>query len=310
MLTVHRAFADEAPYPMYDLLLNSQLIAHVKISSHSNKELRVEVKDILRNYRTGIKKGDYLKVDYDFDLICPQPFPVEYAQEHKEGLAFLRYTNGTWHLVHGVIAFWQNGLAEVNFSEEGCTFMGDLNQWRSNLNEYYQHFWLDEEQKLKARYQQQEVAGKELGALATLQYVGAFHLPGSLLKKFKSIKVSMVEPPPEPEPELVTDSVYTYLRRQPISADNERRIMEELITTLNTNHPELKAHQVAGITAYQVVFEANGRVAEVAITRSVSPTIDKAIKQYYNNNPQWRPAINSSGRAVKYRQLMVLRYLY
>ena len=308
LLMVSRAYADEAPYPMHDLLLNSQLVAHVRISSHSDNEFRVEVKDILRNYKTGIKQGDYLKVDYDFNLICPQAFPVEYAQQHREGLAFLRYTNCAWHLVHGVIAFWGKGLSEITLYEEGCTFTASLNEWRVNLSEYYQHFSLDEKGKLTTLYPPQTLAHKELGPLSTLQYVRAFHLSDTVLQKFKSIKITLVEPEPEPEVMVPVDSVYTHLARQPISAENERLIMEELVATLNTKYPQLKDNGIGGITAYQVVFEPNGRVAQVIITRSVSPIIDDAIKLYYTEHVQWRPAVNHSGKAVKYRQLMVLRY--
>ena len=47
------ARADEEAYSMDELFLNANLIAHVKITSHTDQDFRVRVIDVLHHHRSG-----------------------------------------------------------------------------------------------------------------------------------------------------------------------------------------------------------------------------------------------------------------
>ncbi len=312
LLLSYFALADEAQYKMQDLLLRTNLIAQVKITSHSDQLIRVQVLDILHNSGSGIRQGDYLKVQYDFNVICPAPFPKKYAEEHREALAFLSFENNQWYLTCGEIAFLNDGKATVQFFEEGYEYTESIDGWKRDLQDYFSHFSLNKQGKLIPRLSTENWQDSRLSALCYLQYVGFYHPLKSNVEDYQSLKPLLNDVVPsaeEAEVHLVKeDSVYTFVADDPISDSTSLEIMKVLQKSVREKHPELKDLGIEGNTYYSLVFEKDGRISEVKILCSVAEQIDKEIRQYYKEYPQWPAPLNERRKPVRYRKNMVFRY--
>ncbi len=312
LLLSHVVFADEASCKMQDLLLRTNLIAQVKITSHSDQLIRVQVLDILRNSGSGIKQGDYLKVRYDFNVICPAPFPKEYAEEHREALAFLSFEHNQWYLTCGEIAFLNDGKATVQFFEEGYEYTESINVWKRDLQDYFSHFSLNKEGKLSPRLNAENWQDSKLSALCYLQYVGFYHPLKSNAEDYQSLKplfTEVVQPAEElVVPSVVEDRVYTFVNSDPISDSTLLEIMKTLQKRVREKHPELSNSGIQGNTYYRLLFEKDGRISEVKILRSVAEQIDREIEQYFKEHHQWRVPLNEKGMPVRYNKSMVFRY--
>jgi protein TonB len=71
-------------------------------------------------------------------------------------------------------------------------------------------------------------------------------------------------------------------------------------------YPEsLKGTKVSGRLLVQFVIDANGKVTEIKILRSVHADIDKEIIQILKNSPLWAPG-KQNGNAVKQQFVMPL----
>ena len=259
LLLSYAVKADEAPYKMQDLLLRTDLIAQVKITSHSDQLIRVKVLDILHNFRTGIKHGDYLKVQYDFNTICPAPFPKEYAEEHREALAFLSFENNQWYLTCGEIAFLNDSKATVQFFEDGYEYTESIDGWKRDLEDYFSHFSMDKEGKLSPRLNAENWKVSKLSALCYLQYVGCYGPLKSNAEDYQSLKPLFNEVIPPAEEIAVfkesEDRVYTFVDTDPISDSTSLEIMKTLQNRVRAKYPELDESGIQGNTYYSVLFE-------------------------------------------------------
>lgn len=312
LLFCYAAKADEAPHKMQDLLLRTNLIAKVKITSHSDEIVRVQVLDILHNFRTGIKQGDYLKIQYHFNVICPVPFPRKYAEENREALAFLSFKDNRWYLTCGEIAFLNDGKATVRFFEEGFEYSESIEGWKRDLQGYFSHFSLNKEDKLTPRLSAENWQDNKLTALSYLQYAGFYHPLELNVEDFPSLKplfIEVVTPADEIAVEgAMEDEVYTLVDTDPISDSVSLEIMKALLKRVMERHPELKDSGIQGNTYYSLRFEKDGRISEVKILRSVAEQIDEEIEQYFKEHPQWLEPLNENGKPVRYKKNMVFRY--
>lgn len=172
--------ADEAPFRMGELFQQTQLIVHGKIHSHTSNTVTLRVLDVWYNYRTGIENGDYLRVENDFNIVCPIEIPLEYADAKREGVFFLNYSGGSWHLTMGEVAFIQDGKAQISFTEEGYEYSANIDEWKKDLQDYYHHFPRTAENSISPKLDSSSWSTNDhLTPLVKLQYHSyyrAFHV--------------------------------------------------------------------------------------------------------------------------------------
>ncbi|MCG8577231.1 MAG: energy transducer TonB [Flavobacteriales bacterium] len=296
--------ADEEAYSMDELFLNSNLIAHVKIISHTDQNFRVRVREVLHHHKSGITEGGYLKIINDFNVTCPAAFPIELAEQKREALAFLSYHNGNWHLNRGEIAFFKGANVRVALEKEGCHYNGTINNWKEDLSDYFEHFQYNAEGRIISKYDSTQIEGKIFSPLVQLQYYWLYgNLSLEAIPKLEfELKVQIANYSDADEEGPVEDEkIYTFVDTFPIQPDSlVLKMMNDLVTFTLKRYPELQQSLYAN-TYYSLIFEKDGRISDVKILRSVSPKIDESIKAYFQLYPQWEPAILNN-RFVKCRQ--------
>lgn len=295
---------------MHALLLQSDLIAHIQILTHTQQQLKVRVVGTLRNFKTGIVQGDYLRVAHDFQVVCPQGFPEHYAEEQREAVAFLRNEEAQWQLVYGKIAFMEAGKASLDFYEEGYCYTATLDQWHRDLNTYYQHFSLNQKGQLISRLQADNWQEASVSNLAYLQYAAHFNSGQSGMRQFSVLKplfTSLEGPKEEPQWLAPPDSIYNFAYTPPISDSVMRIIRVELSQRINQN-AMVNQHTLLPNTYFSLLFEKDGRVSEVQIYRSAHAAVDELLRSYFKENARWPPAQDQRGNPIRFRQRMVFRY--
>ncbi|MCR9153979.1 MAG: hypothetical protein NXI09_07720 [Bacteroidetes bacterium] len=299
--------ADEAPHRMEDLLQKTQLIVHGKISSHTSSSFTINVLDILYNYRTGIKEGDYLLIQNDFSIVCPIDVPLEYAQQKKEAIFFLSYVKNKWYITMGDVAFFNGNKAELAFYVEGYIYRGNLAQWKSDLAGYYRHFKRNSKQKLIPKLDREswsEVEG--LSALAQLQYRSFYKDHFRSLNEHPRLQRLEVFAPKGEEPfqSMATVPGIT----EPISYEKMQEIGEIIAANARSKYPELEANNIEGFVYYTLSFRADGSIAALKIERPLHGKIHEALRDYFQEHPNWPPTLNAEGEAIRYRQMLHLRF--
>lgn len=309
LCSVFRLLAEEAPYEMHELLLRYNLAAHVKISTHGDGYFRVKVIDVLDKRKSGIKSGDYLKVSYDFNMVCPPSFPIEYAKEHKEALAFLTYHKGKWHLTQGVIIFLKNQTATINFHEEGFQYKATLIAWKKSLKEYASHFSENPEGRLQLLLSKREFENKRLEALSQLQYVRFYQMGSQLLSQYQELKhIELHEPVEESIEELSKNEIHLFAHKMPISDSLMKEISNELNVILKSKYPDFYESGIKGRSYYQLTFERDGKISNVEILKAVAKEISQEIQAYFKVKNQWSPALNENKEPIRFKQGLVYQF--
>lgn len=303
------AKSEAMAYPMDELFLNSNIIAHVKITSHTQQYFKVRVLELLYTHRSGIEEGDYLKIINDFSIVCPSALPIEYAQQKKEALAFLSFHNGKWYLNKGEIGFFTNGKIRIPFYKEGFYYTGTIPEWKKDLTDYFDHFRYNSEGELISKYSNKQLKGKTFSPLVALQY---HYLYWNINKPFNPgpyLENIFVEPEEvveyvEPQEE---DEIHTFVEKQPIPDDTMSVVMEDLLNFIWAEYPHLLQLDLQGICYYSLIFEKDGSISKVEILRSIHSEIDQGIKAYYDIHSKWTPATINNGIPVRCKQTFPLR---
>ncbi len=305
------SFAERGPYEMEELLLETDLIAHVKITSHTDSNFSIRIIDVIHNHHTGIKTGDYLKVLNDFFVVCPVSVPRIYAEEKREALAFLSYWKGNWYLTQGEIGFIDKGKVRIQFYEEGFEYNASIADWKSELDIYYEHFRLDETGEVKAKCTKKRTEGKYYGNLVMLQYSSIYSGLNLRLDNDSSLKAIFEAPITEPievNSGGSEDAIAPFVEIRPIPLDTIRFIMDDIIVYIQANYPEINHSDIAGRTVYSVLFEKDGTISEVNIFRSIHPKIDEGIKAYYQLHNQWSSPQVYKGKPTRFKDNYVLKF--
>lgn len=305
------AKADAVAQPMDKLLLRTNLIAHVQITSNTFQDFRVRVIEVLHRSKSGIQEGDYLKVINNFYVVCPSAFPIEYAQKKREALAFLSYYKGSWHLTGREIGFFEQGEIRIPFYKEHHYYQGSIADWRADLTDYFEHFSHNDKHELVAKLSESELRGKKFSDLVRLQYHRVYW---DIFKKVdlgkNLIPIDIFNPDAEsdsPQAAPAEDRIYQFTDQPAIPNDSVQAVMDDILAFMQAKNPKIFQGDIVGITYYSVLFEKDGSVSEVKILKSISPKVDKAIKAYYKEHNQWSVALNDRGEAVRYRQYLPLR---
>ncbi|WP_066756227.1 energy transducer TonB [Crocinitomix algicola] len=302
------AWSEAAPYSMDELLLKSNLIAHVKITSHTENDFKVYIVDVLHHHKSGIKNGDYLTVVNDFNVICPSAFSIERAEQKSEALAFLMYHNGQWHLNQGEIGFFSQGRIEIPFYEEGCTYNGTIEDWKNDLTDYFNHFSYDKNGRLTAKYNSNHIKNSPPTSLALLQYNQLYHHLSLNLSVNNKLVMNLIFPPENSNDstQKLADEIYLHVDQPPIKEKDLQDMMNDLVEYVHTTRPEIKANNIQGTSYYSLTFDKSGKITDVQIIRSISPIIDQAIYDFYERNNLWSPALLNN-QAVRFQQNLPLR---
>lgn len=304
-----RLIAEQAPYKMHELLLKTNLVAHVQLSASGHGFFRLQVLEVLHRKKSGIIKGDYIKVKYDFDVVCPPTFPKQFVTEKKKALAFLTHYNGQWHLTQGKIAFIEEDKAEVYFHEEGFVYRAPIEQWKKSIAEYHQHFTLNQEGKVLVRNKKIDSLAKKFTFLVQMQYVSLGLRQRNTLEDYPYIqKVAIVAPPErQEEVEQNQEKIYDYAATPPFTDSIQLSIQRELLAQIEKNVPILKAKGISGRNYYSLLIEKDGRISKVKIYRMIDSLIGKEIERYFSNHNQWNAALNEKGDKIRFEQRMVLK---
>jgi hypothetical protein len=292
---------------MEELLLGTHLVVHGKITAHTDHQVTLKVKEILHNKGTGIKRGDYLRVHNDFSVVCPVEIPLSYAEQKKEGIFFLNYINETWHLTMGEAAFFNDNFAEIYFHEEGFVYRGTVEEWRQDLEGYYDHFHRNEDKKVIPHLPKdswEKDAG--LSPLALLQYKSVYR---AIFKDLSwhprltriEIKVPLEEKRYETLASVPGVSV-------PISPERMMEISSEIAAEARSRYPELEEKGIEGFTYYSLYIDSTGFIDKVTIDLVVHGRINDAIQDYYNKHPKLSPARDENGKAIHFRQRLQMRF--
>lgn len=308
LITSFQARADAAGYSMHELLLETNLIAHVKITNNTRQNFNVKILAVLHHNKSGVKAGDYLQINNDFDIVCPSSFAIEYAEQKKEALAFLSFHKGAWYLNKGEIGFFKDNKITITFYKEGYFYNGTISEWKNDLADYFEHFRYNSEGKLRAKYAYKEQKRKEHSALVELQY---YRLYWNLKQKIREkpqlermnfdfeVEEEIEEPAEDMEIHIIVDSTA-------IHKDSVEVIMKDLLAYIADEYPSIMQADIQGNVYYSLLFEKDGTISEVKILRSFIPEIDIAIKSYYEIHNQWTPAILNNA-PVRYRQSFPLK---
>lgn len=302
-------YAEQAPYEMHELLLRYNIAAHVKITSHGQDHFRVKVLDVLDSRKSGIVNGDYLKIAYDFSVVCPPSFSQKYAEEHREALAFLSYRNGQWGLTQGKIVFLQEGMASVRFHEEGYQYNAPISHWKKSLQEYTNHFSENKQGRLELKLRTHQFKGKSLTALTQLQYVSYYRIEEQSLQTNKHLHLIEFPESIEEEVELNNkndNQVYNFAATPAFSDSTMQEVDKKLNDIIRLEYPQLREIGIVGRAYYSLIIEKNGQVSGVEIVKTIAPEVSEAIKSFFSNHNQWKPAYNKKGEAIRFKQTMVL----
>lgn len=304
-----RLFADQAPYKIHELLLKTNLVAHVQLSASDNGFFRLKVLEVLHRKKSGITEGDYLKVKYDFNVVCPPTFPKEYALKKKKALALLSYDKGQWHLTQGEIVFLQEDTAEFYFHEEGFIYRAALTDWKKSLSEYHQHFTLNQEGKVIPKLKSIDYQSKKHTALTQLQYVALNLVERNSLGNYPNLQEIDLVQEVELVDELMPDQnrIYLFSAKPSITDSMQLQIQKDLVVQIEKNLPGLKEKGIYGSNFYSLLIEKDGRISKVGINRLIDAAIGKEIERYFLDHNQWNPALNEKGEKIRYKQRMVLR---
>ncbi|NOQ72518.1 MAG: hypothetical protein GQ574_10980 [Crocinitomix sp.] len=308
------SFADEAPHKMEELLLRTDLVVHIELTgTYTDTNFRARVLDVLHNNHTGIKTGDYLKIANNFDDVCPASFPREYAKEKREALAFMSYWEGHWYLTLGEIGFIYKNKARIQFYQEGCEYIGTIAEWKLDLANYYEHFWLDKKGEIKAKYTRKSIEGKAYCNLVKIQYESIYHGVNFPKDRNSNLEVILEELLEMPEPLEVNnredeEAIITIVEIQPIPRDTAIFIMNDIVVYIRENYPEINDLDIEGITYYSLLFEKDGTISEVKMLRSIHPKIDEGIKAYYQIHNQWTPPQVYKGKTVRHKGNFFLKF--
>lgn len=306
-LTPRMVFADEAPHKMEDLLQRTQLIVHGKITSNTQLTATINVLEVLFNYRTGIKQGDYLKIQNDFNVVCPVDIPLEYAQQKKEAVFFLSFFKNKWYITMGDVAFFRGGKAHLQFVEEGYEYAGTAEEWKSDLKGYYHHFKRNEQKELRPLFEQKKwPKEKSLSPLAQLQYKSYYKDHFRTLADHSRLK-------PLEQLDYMEEEVFQTLAtaegvKVPISYEKMLEIGETISSEALLKYPELAANQIEGYVYYSLSFREDGTIAEIKIERPVYGKLHDAIREYYMRYPKWTPAVGKNGKPIRFKQRLQLRF--
>ncbi len=292
---------------MQDLLQKTQLIVHGKITSNAQLTVTVHVLDVIYNYRTGIHKGDYLKIQNDFNVVCPIDIPLEYAQQKKEAVFFLDYSKNKWRVTAGDVAFLKDGIGELVFYEEGYAYAGSIEEWKADLEGYYSHFKRNEENTLIPLLDKDAwVLEKELSALAQLQYNSYYRNHTKKIAKHPRLTLLEIEHPTIERP--FETSATSRVVLPPISDEKQQEISRIIASNARSQYPELEANNIEGVLYYSLSFREDGTIAKIAIERPLHGKLHDAIRSYYHEHAKWPPALNETGQAVRFKQVLPLRF--
>ncbi|NBG65707.1 hypothetical protein [Acidiluteibacter ferrifornacis] len=301
--------ADEAPYKMHELLLKTNLVAHVQLSASEDDFFRLEVLSVLHRKQSGITEGDYLKVKHDFNVVCPPSFPKQFVIEKKKALAFLTYHKGQWHLTQGEIVFLKNDTAEFDFYEEGYVYSAPISEWKKSITEYHQHFTLNQEGKVMPKLKSTDYQSNKHTALTQLQYISLNLMKRNSLVNYPNLQeidlVSEVEFVEKQIPDQ--NRIYLFAAKPSITDSIQLLIQQDLLAQLEKILPGFREKGIYGSNFYSLVIEKDGRISKVEINRVIDNAIGEEIERYFINHNQWKAALNEKGEKIRYKQRMVLK---
>lgn len=306
------SFAERAPYKMDELLFGSRLIAHVKITSNTNQSFKVRVLDILHHDRTGIVIGDYLTVSNDFFIICPPSFPIEYAQEHREALAFLTFHKGKWYLKNDQIAFLDEDKAKVRFSTEGYDVEATIAEWKLELSQYFKEFKKDKNGKIIHTTEPTQALVNSKSSLIALQYVSMYY--GIRIKAEKhplltANDIIYLSPKTYTGEQLKdTNRIHEFLDPPPVNDSLMHVLNKKLKALYLEKYPENPTISVEFKVFYHLIIEKDGSVSQVKILRSFNPKMDAVIKAFYLDKNLTLPIPrNENNWPVRCKQILMFR---
>lgn len=305
-------FAERAPYTMDEVLMNSRLIAHVKIKSHTHHSFKVEVLDILHHHRTGIKKGDYLNVVNDFNIICPPGFPISYAEEHREALAFLTFHKGKWYLKNDQIAFFEADKVKVRFSTEGYDLRATIPEWKSELKQYFTEFSKDKNEKLTHSPEATQALVDKKPSLVALQYASMYYGIKIDTQKHPLLipnEIIYISPKAYTKEQIKdTNRIHEFLDHPPVNDSLMLALNQKLKALYFKRHPEETDIIEAFKVFYHLIIEKDGSVSQVKILRSFNPKMDAVIKSFYLDESFKLPIPrNEYNWPVRCKQILMFR---
>lgn len=296
-------FADEAPHKMKDLLQRTQLIVHAKITSHTPMSVTIHVKEVLFNFRTGIKQGDYLNIQNDFSIVCPAEIPIEFSRQKKEAIFFLNYNKGKWQITAGDVAFFRDGKAQLMFIQEGYEYAGTAQEWKSDLTGYYDHFIRNEKNELRPLLDEKKwTKDKSLSPLAQLQYKSYYKDHFRSLEDHPRLNKANLYYPEEEEEEPFQTLVTAPGATLPISHDKMLEISAEVYANAIKKHPQLVEDQIEGFVYYHLSFREDGTIANLHIDTPLHGKVHDELRLYYKNHSKWPPALNDKGKPLRFKQ--------
>ena len=298
--------AEQAPFGISEVLFNTNLIAHVKITSHTQDNFTVKVIDVLHHYRSSIQPGHYIRIKNDFSIVCPAAFPIEYAVQKREALAFLSYHKGSWYITHNEIGFLNENKARIAFPKQGHYYNGTIEEWKKDLDTYFAHFSVGKDKKIIPKYTQDQLKGKVLNDLIWLQYRAIYLFNESQQLPDTRLESSIVHIEQVEDINPNNETIQQAIKRHPIHQDSIPSIMQKITDYIYRNYPTIKASEIKGITLYSLLFEKDGTISKVKIIRSVHPEIDAGIKAYFKENNQWLPPHDENNQPMRYWQNLPL----
>lgn len=300
--------AEQAPFGISEVLFNTNLIAHVKITSHTQDNFTVKVINVLHHHRSSIQPGHYIRIKNDFSIVCPAAFPIKYAVQKREALAFLSYHKGNWYITQNEIGFFKSNKVRISFPKQGYYYHGTIAEWKADLTDYFAHFSIGSDKKIIPQFTQEQLKGKVFSDLVWLQYRALYLLNESKHSSNTNLETSFAYVEDVVEIDSTQNNVIRQVvKREPIPQDSVKNIQYALLEYIDVNHPEIKEASISGTTLFALLFEKDGTISETKILRSIHPTIDAAIITYFETHKDWLPPLDEDDQPTRYQQHLPLR---
>lgn len=157
------------PVKMYERLFYSDLIVKTKIVNHTQSNYTLQIIDIYRDVKTGIKVGDYIKIKKQMNVETSADIVYnETIVNRKTGLAFLTKSEQDWRV--NKFSTFTNEKATLRFDNHMCNVTETGENLKAQIKEYFNEFHLDADGKVVGKKTEKEVLRSNLGQLALMQY--------------------------------------------------------------------------------------------------------------------------------------------
>lgn len=135
--------ADEQPYTMHELFFNCNIIAHVKITNHTDHNYTIRLDDIFYDRGIGLNKRDYIKIKKDFNVeTSTEEVSSKQIADRAQGIAFLIKTDKGWYMKEFYMDQGEDKVCYLYL--KGSRIAGTVAEIKQQVIAYFNEFRLDE----------------------------------------------------------------------------------------------------------------------------------------------------------------------